>query len=70
MESENEKSIFGDYFIDNNKNNIELIINEIKYKLDDDYELKEGENIIKVIIKNKLTDLSDMFKYCKRFERY
>ena len=40
VESENEKSIFGDYFIDNNKNNIELFINEIKYKLDDDYELK------------------------------
>ena len=61
VESENNKEIFGDHFIDNNKDNIELIINGIKYKLDDDYELKQGENIITLIIKKQLTDLSNMF---------
>ena len=45
----------------NNKNNIELIINGIKSVLIDECRLKKGENQIKIIIKNKLTNLEDMF---------
>ena len=48
--------IFGEKFVENNKNNIELIINGEKSKLIPKYELNEGENDITIIIKNKLTN--------------
>ena len=56
--------IFGEKFVENNKNNIELIINGEKSKLIPKYELNEGENDITIIIKNKLTNLEFMFKSC------
>ena len=45
--------IFGDKFVENNINNIELNINENKSKLVCEYKLKMGNNNIKIIIKNK-----------------
>ena len=58
------ENIFGEKFVENNKNNIELIINGEKSKLIPKYELNEGINNITIIIKNKLTNLEEMFKYC------
>ena len=63
-EKEGVENIFGDYFVKNNKNNIDLIINGDKTSLSNTYFLKKGENYITLIIKNKLTDLSYMFCNC------
>ena len=63
-DEEDESRIFGDKFVENNKNNIKLIINGIEIKLLEFYKLKEGDNNIRIIIKNKLIDLEDMFNEC------
>ena len=62
---EKEENIFGKEFVENNKNNIELEINGEKNKLIKRYKLVNGINNIKIIIKNKLTNLEDMFYECK-----
>ena len=62
---EGEEDIFGKKFVENNKNNIELIINGKKNNLIKRYKLIKGENNIKIIIKNKITNLENMFEYCK-----
>ena len=62
---EDKENIFGDKFVKNNKNNIELIINGMKYYLMCKYKLKKGENNIKIIIKNKIRNLENMFYECK-----
>jgi len=54
-------NIFGEKFVMNNKNNIELIINGIKSELISKYKLKKGINNIEIIIKNNLTNLECMF---------
>ena len=59
------KNIFGKEFVKNNKDNIELLINNEKNKLVDQYDLNEGENVITLLIKNKLTNLSYMFYRCE-----
>ena len=64
-DKEGEENIFGDKFVENNKNNIELIINGNKNELISKYKLKKGENNIKIIIKNKITNLEYMFYECK-----
>jgi len=64
-EKEGEENIFGDKFVENNKNNIELIINGYKSCLINKYKLKAGENNIKIIIKNKIKNLEYMFYGCK-----
>ena len=51
--------IFGKTFVENNKKNIELIINNIKSKLTDEYQLEKGDNNIKLIIKNNLTNIKN-----------
>ena len=56
--------IFGNKFIKNNKNNVDLIINGIENKLIKEYKLKKGENNIKLIIKNRITNLEYMFYEC------
>ena len=43
-DEEGEENIFGNEFVKNNKNNIELIINGNKSCLVNKYKLKEGEN--------------------------
>ena len=45
---------YGKKFIENNKNNIELVINGIKSELVKDYKLKKGKNNIEILIKNKI----------------
>ena len=66
-ESENfdGKNIFGKQFVENNKNNIELIIDDKKYELMERYDLKTGIINVQMIILNKLTNLKCMFKNCK-----
>ena len=51
-EEEGICDIFGETFVKNNKNNIELIINGKPNKLVDKYVLLKGKNVIKMIIKN------------------
>ena len=55
-DKEGEDNIFGEKFVENNKKNIELIINGNKNDLIDEYKLRKGENNIKIIIKNKITN--------------
>ena len=63
-EKEGDENIFGYGFVQNNRDNIDLIINGNKTNLIAIYNLKKGENIVTLIIKNKLTDLSYMFLGC------
>ena len=51
-EKEGKYNIFGEEFIKKNKNNIELNINGEKSNLIKEYNLKKGNNNIKIIIKN------------------
>ena len=60
-EEKGKESIFGYKFVENNKNNIELKINGTKSKLIKEFELNNGENNITIVIKNKITNLEDMF---------
>ncbi len=60
-----KQNIFGEKFVENNKDNIELIINGKKSELIKEYELEEGNNNIKLIIKNNLINLEKMFYKCE-----
>ena len=64
-EKEGKQKIFGDDFVKNNINNISLIINGNKSPLVREYDLKKGENNVKICIKNMLTNLSYMFYFCE-----
>ena len=57
-------NLFGDEFVRNNLDNIELIINGKKDLLFNKFELKKGDNIIELTIKKKLTNLSHMLYKC------
>ena len=57
-------NIFGENFVMNNFDNIDLIINGEQHRLVNSYKLKTGENIVTVKIKNDLTNLSFMFYLC------
>ena len=61
-------NIFGEKFVENNKNNIELNINGKYSELKKDYELKEGNNTIKIKIKNRITSLDYMFYGCDKLK--
>jgi serine/threonine protein kinase len=61
-------NIFGEKFVENNKNNIELKINGIKEELVKEYKLKKGENKIEIIIKNKIINLEYMFYKCTKLK--
>ena len=61
---DSEEIIFGNKFVENNKNKIELIINNEKKNLIEKYKLKKGENKIQIIIKGEINNLEDMFKGC------
>ena len=61
---EKYENIFGDRFVKNNINNIDLIINGKKSKLIKNYKLIKGINNIKMIIINKITNLEYMFYEC------
>jgi len=60
-DNDSNNNIFGEEFVNNNKENIILKINDIDSELIGKYNLKEGINNIQIIIKNKLTNLKDMF---------
>ena len=62
---EEEDTIFGKDFVKNNKNNIEIFVNNKKNKLIEKCKLKNGINNIQIIINNKLNNLEDMFKGCR-----
>ena len=64
-EEEGNQRIFGCSFSENNKNNISLIINGKKSTFVEEYYFKKGENNVTICIKNKLTNLSEMFSYCE-----
>ena len=61
---EDTLNIFGEKFVQNNKMNIDLIINSKKSELVKECKLKKGKNNIKIIIKNRLTNISYMFCDC------
>ena len=63
--NQGKHKIFGKRFVENNKYNIKLDINGIESQLIDEFDLKEGDNIIKLIIKNNLTNLESMFNDCQ-----
>ena len=56
--------IFGEGFVIKNEKNIDLFINGKESALVNECELKEGDNIITLKIKNDLTYLSFMFMGC------
>ena len=58
------ENIFGTKFVLNNIKNIKIIIDGETFELIDKYELKKGENNIKIKIKNKISNLSYMFYDC------
>ena len=62
--SKGNYEIFGEEFVVNNKDNIELLINGKESILVSNCDLKEGDNNITMIIKNKLINLSHMFSGC------
>ena len=64
VKSKGNYNIFGEIFVLNNRNSIDLIINGKDHKLVSNYELKRGENNITMVIKNKLINLSHMFTGC------
>ena len=57
-------NIVGSKFVENNKENIQLMINGKKCELMQKYDLKGGINNIQIIIINKLTNLEYMFYNC------
>ena len=65
---EDKIRIFGDEFVENNKDNFQMIINDKNYELDSFYKLKnEKENeILKIKLKQikNATNLSSMFEEC------
>ena len=67
-EKENDYNIFGEQFVKNNEDNIELEINKEKTKLINKYKLNKGENIIKMKIINKIKDLRNMFHQCEKLK--
>ena len=63
--------IFGENFVKNNKDNVDLLIDGCKQKeLFNECILFNGETKITIIIKNKLTNLSSMFEGCYTLKDY
>ena len=60
-----KQKIFGKEFVENNIDDIELVINGNKNPLTDEYTLKQGKNNIKLILKNTITKLQEMFYGCE-----
>ena len=61
---EGEYNIFGKKFVNNNRDNLELIINGIQINLVSRYKLRKGNNNIRILIKKKLINLEYMFYQC------
>ena len=63
--------IFGDTFVEKNKNNCKIIFNNKEYQLNEYFDLDNivlNENILKIKLKeiNNITDMSCMFESCKQ----
>ena len=58
------QNIFGEKFVENNKDKIDLIINGTKTNLISRYNLKKGENKIQIKLKENLYHLEYMFYRC------
>ena len=56
-----QANIFGYTFLNNNKDNIDILINGEKTDKKSYFNLEPGYNELKMIIKNKITDLSYLF---------
>ena len=56
--------IFGKQFVENNKNKIDLIINQTRTELTSVYKLNKGENTITMILKDDVRSLEYMFYEC------
>ena len=56
--------LFEKVFVDNNRNNIDLIINGKKLSICSTYNLNYGTNTIQMIIKKNITNLEYMFSEC------
>ena len=59
--------LFGDQFVENNKNICKMIIDNKEYKIAAQYKVKNYENnILKIKLKgiNNITNMSYMFSYC------
>ena len=65
VNTEGNYDIFGKIFVENNKDNIEILLNGKENLFKNNYKLKSGKNIISIIIKNKITNLSYMFYKCE-----
>ena len=61
-------NIFGNKFIENNKDNLELKVNGKEKLLAHFCELNPGDNIISIIVKKKLTNLNGMFYGCENLK--
>ena len=64
-QSERDIQIFGKKFVENNKNNCYLIINNKREDLKEKWEIKEDEKLEITLVKDKpITDMSEMFYNC------
>ena len=68
VENGGQYKLFGDKFVENNKNNINLYVNGYKTCLNYIYKLEEGNNIIIMNIINPIKNLENMFYNCKYIE--
>ena len=68
IEKEDKIKIFGDKFVENNKTNFQMIINENNYELNSFYIIKKEKENNKLEIKlrqiNDVTNISYMFDEC------
>ena len=60
----NNYKIFGKKFVEINKDNIELNINEKKNHLINEHKIRKGKNNIKIKIKDKITDFQNLNFIC------
>ena len=67
-ENENDIKIFGNKFVENNKNKCKFIYKEKEYELQEYFEIKENELEIKLNGIDKITDMSYMFHNCYSLE--
>ena len=72
-EDEEKIKIFGEIFVDNNKNNCSIIYESKKYELSSYFKIKEkikfrNELVIKLVINNPINNLSYMFYKCSNLK--
>ena len=68
-EKEDNYNMFGENFVENNKDKIELNINGEKTNLMGVYKLRKGENNMKTKTKNKIVDSQHMFFGCSKLKK-